>query len=110
MVGIRLVNRVAVPLENEDGKSSQAATGVTMMTLSGQSDDSTRLGFNVAWVPTSCIHAERSDDGSLRTWIDMFSPAVRGAFANIGMHYQPDATYSCGALPPTSPKREQRSS
>ena len=63
-----VVTRVAVPLENDDGERSHAATSVTMMTLSGQSDDSTRLGFNVAWVPTYCIHAKRSDDGSLRTW------------------------------------------
>ena len=51
------------------------------------------LGYNVVWVPTHCIHAERSDDGSLRTWISMFSPEVRGAFANIGLHYQPSEAY-----------------
>ena len=84
---------MAVPLENDDGERSHAATSVTMMTLSGQSDDSTRLGYNVVWVPTHCIHAERSDDGSLRTWISMFSPEVRGAFANIGLHYQPSEAY-----------------
>ena len=101
MVGIRLVTRVAVPYETEAGQSRHAASSVTMMTLSGKSDKETLLGYNVAWVPTSCIRAERSDDGSLLTWIDMFSPAVRGAFANVGMHYQPTEWYESHLYPLT---------
>ena len=58
MVGIRLVTRVAVPYETEVGQNRHSASSVTMMTLSGKSDKETLLGYNVAWVPTSCIRAQ----------------------------------------------------
>ena len=51
-IGIRLVTRVAMTVESEDGQQKSAVpTGVTAMMLQGVRDDDTRLGYPMIWVP-----------------------------------------------------------